>query len=133
MLVDDEAVIRNVGRAILQRYGYQVLLAADGQEALEIYRNEQNQVRLVVLDLTMPRLSGRDTLRQLLQINPHVPVLLSSGYTAEQVPEVGKEGVLGFVNKPYRPQDLVAAVRTALDRGRGDGLASSAQPENWVI
>src|SRR5581483_9285705 len=59
MLVDDEAVIRNVGRAILQRYGYQVVLAADGPESLEIYRQDQHQIGLVILDLTMPRLSGQ--------------------------------------------------------------------------
>ena len=85
LLVDDEAMIRNLGRTILQRYGYHVLLAEDGQEALEIYRREQSSIDLVILDLTMPRLSGRDTLRQLLQIDPDVRVLFSSGYSAEQI------------------------------------------------
>lgn len=135
LLVDDEAVIRNVGRAILQRQGYQVLLAQDGQEAVEIYQREGHRIHLVILDLTMPRLSGRDTLRQLLQINPAVLVLLSSGYTADSVPEVGKEGVLGFVNKPYRPQDLTQAIRAALDRGKSSPRPEPEQrePENWVI
>ncbi|MBY0523871.1 MAG: PAS domain S-box protein [Gemmataceae bacterium] len=116
MLVDDEAVIRNVGRAILQRHGYHVVLAEDGQQALEIYQKEKDRISLVILDLTMPRLSGKDTLRQLLLINPLIPVILSSGYSADHIPEIGKEGVYGFVNKPYRPQDLTAAVRVALDR-----------------
>src|SRR5262249_32890833 len=70
LLVDDEAVIRNVGRAILQRRGYQVLLAADGQEAIEVYLRERGRIGLILLDLTMPKLSGRDTLRQLRQIDP---------------------------------------------------------------
>jgi len=137
LLVDDEVVIRNVGRAILQRQGYKVLLAADGQEAVEVYQREQQWIGLVILDLTMPKLSGRDTLRQLLQLNPEVAVLLSSGYTADSVPEVGTEGVLGFVNKPYRPQDLTQAVRSALDRRKGGPRPEPPPPpreaENWTI
>ena len=118
LLVDDEAVIRNLGRTVLQRHGYRVMLAEDGQEAVGVYRREHPGIDLVILDLTMPRLSGRDTLRQLRQFDPEVRVLFSSGYSAEQIPETGKEGVLGFVNKPYRPQDLVREVRQALDQGR---------------
>jgi CheY-like chemotaxis protein len=64
----------------------------------------------------MPRLSGRDTLRQLRRINPDLGVLLSSGYSADHVSE-DEEAVQGFVNKPYRPQDLARAVRQALDNG----------------
>ncbi len=135
LLVDDEAVIRNVGRAILQRQGYQVILAEDGLEAVEIYRRERGRIDLVILDLTMPRLSGLDTLRQLVQLDPGAAVLLSSGYSAEQLPEVGKEGVLGFVNKPYRPQDLTEAVRSALDQVRSGARPSvdGAAAGTWVI
>jgi PAS domain S-box-containing protein len=123
LLVDDEAVIRNLGRTVLQRHGYRVMLAEDGQEAVGVYRREHPGIDLVILDLTMPRLSGRDTLRQLRQFDPEVRVLFSSGYSAEQIPEPGKEGVLGFVNKPYRPQDLVREVRQALDQGRTNPAA----------
>jgi len=120
LLVDDEVIIRNLGRTILQRYGYRVLLAEDGQEAVELYRREKGHIDLVVLDLTMPRLSGREALRELLAIDPGVRVLFSSGYSAEQITETDKEKecVLGFVNKPYRPQDLVQTIRTVLDRAR---------------
>jgi hypothetical protein len=116
LLVDDEAVIRNLGRAILQRQGYRVLLAEDGKQAVEIYQKEKDQIDLVILDLTMPQLSGRDALRCLLKINPRVRVLFSSGYSAEHVTESEKDGVLGFINKPYRPQELANTVRDALDR-----------------
>ncbi|MBL8792645.1 MAG: PAS domain S-box protein [Planctomycetia bacterium] len=118
LLVDDEAVIRNLGKTILQRYGYKVLLAEDGLAALEVYENHRGTIDLVILDLTMPRLSGRDALRRLLQIDPNVRVVYSSGYSAEQLAEDGRQGVLGFVNKPYRPQDLAAAVRRVLDQAR---------------
>ena len=118
LLADDEAIIRNLGRTILQRYGYHVLLAEDGQDALDLYRRRPGEIDLVILDLTMPRLSGQDTLRQLRQLDPHVRVLFSSGYSAEQLTGPDREGVLGFVNKPYRPQGLAQTVRTALDQAK---------------
>jgi nitrogen-specific signal transduction histidine kinase/ActR/RegA family two-component response regulator len=116
LLVDDEAVIRNVGRGILQRHGYTVLLAGDGPEGLAVYKREKGRIDLVILDLTMPELSGEDTFRRLLVIDANARVLLSSGYGAEQVGEVLGDGVMGFISKPYRPHELAAAVRAALDR-----------------
>jgi PAS domain S-box-containing protein len=113
LLVDDEVIIRSLGQTILQQYGYRVILAEDGQAAVDIYRSERETIDLVILDLTMPRLSGGDALQQLLQLNPAVRVLLSSGYSAEQV--ACSDRVVGFVHKPYRPQDLAARVRQALD------------------
>ncbi|MBY0527649.1 MAG: PAS domain S-box protein [Gemmataceae bacterium] len=116
LLVDDEPMIRNLGRTILHRYGYKVLLAEDGLEALEIYQRETERIDLVILDLTMPRLAGRDTLHHLLRLDPHVHVLFASGYSAEHVTETEKDGVLGFINKPYRPQELANTVRAVLDK-----------------
>ncbi|MBL8798650.1 MAG: PAS domain S-box protein, partial [Planctomycetia bacterium] len=116
LLVDDEAMIRSLGRTILQRHGYQVLLAEDGPQALEIYGRERERIDLVILDLTMPRLSGHDTLRQMRQTDPAVPVLFASGYSAEQLAASEREGVLGFINKPYRPQELASTVRAALNK-----------------
>ena len=115
LLVDDEPLIRNLGRVILQRSGYRVLLAEDGQQAVEIYAREPDSIHLVLLDLSMPRLSGKDTLRQLRLIRPEVRAVLSSGYSPEQVEMTRDEGTLGFVTKPYHPQELARAVRAALD------------------
>lgn len=124
LLVDDEAVVGRLGQTILERYGYRVLLAADGQQALETYRRHQADIALVVLDLAMPRLSGPDTLRALRQLKPDVAVLISSGYSSdEDLRSVEREGVLGFVAKPYRPADLARRVRAALD-------VSAAVPES---
>src|SRR5262249_14246511 len=103
LLVDDEAVIRNLGRTILQRYGYKLLLAQDGQEALDVFRQHPAQIDLVILDLTMPRLSGRDTLRQLLQLDPNVRVLFSSGYSAEHITDLAQEVLLCSLPHPYPP------------------------------
>jgi CheY-like chemotaxis protein len=121
LLVDDESMLRNLGRAILQSYGYRVLLAEDGLQALDTYRAQNGQIDLIILDLTMPRLSGQDAFRQLLEIDPKVRVLFASGYSAEQVSELESDRVLGFIGKPYRPEDLANKVRTALDAG---GVAS---------
>jgi PAS domain S-box-containing protein len=118
LLVDDKAMIRDVGRAILKGYGYQVLLAEDGKEALEMYAREKDRIDLVVLDLTMPHLSGGDTLRELIHLNPNVRVLFASGYSAEAVPDFGGENVAGFINKPFRAQELATTIRSVLDKKR---------------
>jgi PAS domain S-box-containing protein len=115
LLADDEPMLRTLGKAILEAQGYRVLVAADGQEAVEAYRREAGRIDLVILDLSMPRLSGRDACRQLVALDPAVRVLLSSGYAADQAASVQEAGVRGFVGKPYRPAGLAAAVRAALD------------------
>jgi PAS domain S-box-containing protein len=116
LLVDDEPLIRNLGRTILETYGYTVMLAEDGQQALDVFSNNSNAIDLVILDLTMPVLSGRDALRLLRQIDPEIPVLFASGYSAEQAIDADSEQVTGFVGKPFPPQQLASAVRQALDQ-----------------
>jgi PAS domain S-box-containing protein len=132
LLVDDEAMVRDLGRSVLQRYGYRVLLAEDGARAVEVYRQEHHRINLVVLDLTMPGLSGRDAFRQMLQLNPAAPVLFASGYSAEQALETDRERGLGFLGKPYRPEELALAVRAALDRAHarssGQGAPAPTAP-----
>ena len=115
LLVDDEPLLRNLGRTILEKFGYRVVLANDGQEAIEVYERQRHQIDLVILDLTMPRISGRDALRQLIALNSDVRVLFASGYTAEHLSEADHEHIAGFVSKPYRPDELAASVRAALD------------------
>ena len=127
LLVDDEPMIRNLGRTILERYGYEVVLAEDGQQAIDIYRNGTGSIDLVILDLTMPRLSGHDAFRRLVQIDPEVRVLFASGYSAEHVSEADHRHLLGFVGKPYQPQDLARTVRTALDKVGGSRRGTPAR------
>jgi PAS domain S-box-containing protein len=114
LLVDDEEMIRNLGRTILQAYGYQVHLAEDGLEAVEIYQREKGAIDLVIMDLVMPRLSGQDAFRQMQQIDPSVRVVFASGYSAKQIVGEESEGVLGYVDKPYRPEEFARAVGAAL-------------------
>lgn len=126
LLVDDEPLVRNLGRAILEKFGYRVLLAHDGQDAIEVFLRERVRIDLIVLDLTMPRLSGRDAMRQLRNLDADVRIVLASGYSAEHITEEDHEHVLGFVSKPYRPEDLAGVVRAALDRRR-TALASATR------
>jgi two-component system cell cycle sensor histidine kinase/response regulator CckA len=114
LVVDDEPVVRNLGRDILVHHGYQVLVASDGLEAVHLYQRYFEQIDLVILDMTMPRLSGREAYQQMTQVNPKVRVLFASGYFGDQPPEPSP-GIMGFLDKPYRVHDLVKAVRGALD------------------
>lgn len=132
LLVDDEEMIRELGRAILERQGYRVLQADDGISALDAFQRHAGEIDLVILDLTMPNLSGRETFRRLRELDPNVGVLLSSGYSTDEFEPGELDGILGFVPKPYRIEELTAAVRTALDRiNPGDESAdgSSLQAE----
>ncbi|MGE3808039.1 MAG: PAS domain S-box protein, partial [Gemmataceae bacterium] len=118
LLVDDEPLVRNLGQKILHKYGYRVLTAEDGRMALDVYRQHRQQIDLVILDLTMPHLSGRDTAEALQLIDPDVRVLFSSGYSAEQLSD---DGAVHFVHKPYRPRDLARLVRSILGQPRTAG------------
>ena len=115
LLVDDEDMIWDVVLNILMNLGYTVLLAADGQEAVEIYRSNPGAIDLVILDMMMPVLNGRDAFYQLKAISPDVKVLLTSGYVNSQdVEDVLKNGAAGFLQKPYRIQSLAEKIRSIL-------------------
>jgi two-component system cell cycle sensor histidine kinase/response regulator CckA len=128
LLTDDDPMVRTVGEEILRRHGYQVLPAEDGVQAVDIYRQEHERIALVILNLSMPRVSWRETLRRLLQVNPRVLVLLAGGHP-EQVGEPASEGVVGLLAKPYRGEDLAAAVRKALDEGSGGEPSDGGEGE----
>jgi len=112
LLVDDEEMIRDIGRAVLDRAGYRVITADDGAEAVDVFARERDRVSLVILDVTMPRMSGRDAFRHLVELNPNARVLFSTGYSGGDLAEL--DGSVGLLGKPYRPHELVAAVQAAL-------------------
>jgi PAS domain S-box-containing protein len=116
LVVDDEEMIRQLAAATLQSRGYSVIQAEDGQQAVDIYTREADRIDLVILDLTMPILSGHEAFRHLLALDPRVRVLFASGYAVEQLTELEKELMAGFVNKPYRPTELILAVEEAIPR-----------------
>jgi CheY-like chemotaxis protein len=118
LLAEDNDMLRTLASTFLRRHGYQVIAVADGQEAVEEYGRHRDRVAAVVLDLMMPRLSGRDALRRLREIDPGVRVVFASGYSDTQLSEEEQSAVQRFVTKPYRERDLVRAVRAALDTTR---------------
>ena len=116
LVVDDEEPLRGLARTVLERLGYRVLLARDGVEALAVVREARGRVDAVLLDLTMPRLSGRETLRELRSHAPGVVVVLMSGYPSGEGPGAGLQGDAdGFLPKPYPPEQLGRVLREALD------------------
>jgi len=116
LLIDDESMIRNLGQAILERYGYKVILAKDGKEGLDRYLELHDKIDLVILDLSMPELSGREVLMRIRKVVPDAKVIINSGYSQEmEIPSVKQLEPAAFVSKPYRPDDLARTVRRVLD------------------
>lgn len=107
LVIDDEEVVRNVTKRMLARLGYTPLLADDGPSGVETYRANKDDIVCVLLDMTMPRMSGEETLNHLKRINPQVRVLLMSGYSEQEAGNrFNGKGVNAFMQKPYTPQDL---------------------------
>lgn len=117
LVVDDDDIVRGLLVEILDSHGYTVVEATDGVEALEVFAERHGEIDLVILDLTMPRKSGRDTLADMKTIEPRVRVLVSSGFGREGEGEalIGL-GAVGFLQKPYRAERLLEEVRLALAR-----------------
>ena len=119
LVVDDEEIVRKTAKATLQRYGYTVVEAENGLEAVEMFERMRDSVSLVLLDLTMPIMSGEETHRRIKAINPSVPVIVSSGYDEmEAARRFGSEGVLDFIKKPYVAQKLAEKVKAAMKSRR---------------
>jgi CheY-like chemotaxis protein len=124
LLVEDDAMVSMTAIATLQSFGYQVTHAADGQSAIEQVREHVGRFQLVLLDLRMPGLSGEATFEQLREVDPSVPVVIWSGYGADQdVSSMLKKGAVGFVQKPYRVADLSRTVASSI---RKEPMRSSA-------
>jgi PAS domain S-box-containing protein len=115
LLVDDEEVITEVTSRLLSELGYTILTAGSGEQAVEIYRQRQTGIQLVILDMIMPGMSGGETFDQLRAVNPSIRVILSSGYSIDgKAQAIMKKGVRVFLQKPYRLHDLASKIREAL-------------------
>jgi two-component system, cell cycle sensor histidine kinase and response regulator CckA len=126
LIVDDEDLVRSLARTVLEQWGYRVLTAADGEEAIALYTQQRAAINLVLLDFAMPGMNGLEVLRRLQQLNPNVRALFSSGYTNQaDIDHLQAAGAQGFVPKPYRPGELVQRVREALDEDRISRIAES--------
>ena len=107
LLVDDEEIVVGVGKQMLEKLGYSVLIARSGQEAVDVYKNRPDDVDLVLLDMIMPGMEAGDTYDKLKSINPAIKVLLSSGYGLDQkAGDIIDRGCNGFIQKPFNMQIL---------------------------
>ncbi len=115
LFADDDSVCLDVGIEILQKLGYKVLDARDGQEAIEVFLNNQSEVDLVILDMKMPY-NGGNAFSELKKINANVKVLIASGYAKDQqIREMMKQGCSGFLQKPFSINVLSQKIMNALN------------------
>jgi PAS domain S-box-containing protein len=115
LLVDDEEMIINVGKHMLERIGYNVLVAHSGTEALAAYEQHKDQIDLVILDMIMPKMAGGETYDRLKMMDSNVKVLLSSGYSMSgEATEILKRGCDGFIQKPFNMEALSQKIRDVL-------------------
>jgi PAS domain S-box-containing protein len=116
LVVEDEAAVRNLLRRVLQSRGYTILEARDGQEAIEVAQQHLGPIDLLITDLVMPRMGGRELAERLAQIRPGMRTLLISGYSDKMAIDHGMlQASVVFVQKPFGPIDLVRKVREVLD------------------
>ena len=116
LLIDDEETVRSTATSALESYGYRVVIAYDGESALNIFRRYREKVSLIVLDLTMPVLDGEAVLERLREIDPDVRIILSSGFSeTEATRRFEGKHLSGFLQKPYTAQSLGLCVKNALE------------------
>ncbi len=116
LLVDDDEIIRNMASEILTKGGYQIITADNGEEALKIYKSKMDKIKLVIMDLLMPKLGGYGTFMKLQALNPDIKVILSSGILQSvKEAEISKSGVKGFIHKPYKYNELLTKVKRCLN------------------
>jgi len=115
LVVDDEASIRVLASRILGKAGFHILFACDGEEAVRVYKEQGPEIRAVLLDMTMPKLNGEQTYRQLRQMDPDVMVVLTSGYNEQDaISRFAGKGLAGFIQKPYRSAQLLDVFRECM-------------------
>ncbi len=119
LLVDDEKMILEMGSDILKHLGYKVLLAEDGLTALDLYKRKHKEIALVILDLIMPRLSGREIFDRMRQIDPNVKIIVSTGYANEELIQPLSDKLAdGFLKKPYKINEMAECIHKVIKMKR---------------
>ena len=117
LLVDDEDMVLDADEGMLKALGYKVLLARSGKEALELYKENKDNIHMVLLDMIMPDMGGRETYDRMKEIDADIKILLSSGYSIDgQAEEILERGCDGFIQKPFNMQQLSRSIREILDQ-----------------
>lgn len=114
LVVDDETMIRRTVKRLLNRLGYTAVLASDGEEALEIYEEQGDDISFVLLDLIMPVMDGAEVMERLKELDPELPIIILSGFwKQEQVAEFRQKGAVGFLRKPFTLDELAEQLESA--------------------
>lgn len=124
LIVDDEAAVRRFAARVLQRDGYGVVEATDGVEALEVLKDGQASIDVVVSDIVMPRLNGVELMQALATTHPDIPVILMSGYATAALSELGIAAPCSILTKPFPAERLLAEVQRCV-KGRGGGSTAA--------
>ncbi len=116
LLVDDDTQFLSLGQELLEYFGYQTLTASHAEEALEIFRQGQRKIDLVILDFNLPRVDGYQLLHQLQSIAPQVKVIMASGFLGqEEMDKLKNAGVVGMIHKPFRAGQLQTEIFKVLE------------------
>lgn len=117
LVAEDDSALRNLFSTVLQEYGYKVILAKDGEDAIKKFADNKDKIQLIMLDMIMPKKSGKEVYDRIRKMRPDMKTLFSSGYTADRIDKDGmrKEG-FDFIMKPVSPKDLLKKIREVLDK-----------------
>ncbi len=108
LVVEDETHIRQCAQRILESGGFNVLTAADGEECLDVFTEHRDKIVAILLDVTMPRMDGKEALKQLRKLETNIPIAMMSGYSEHELAEgLGASGANGFIQKPFQANDLI--------------------------
>jgi len=117
LLIDDEKMILDVGRELLEELGYTVLPAISGPDSIDIFQKDQDKIDMVIMDMIMPGMSGSETFDRLKAINPDVKILLSSGYSVDgQATNILQRGCDGFIQKPFNMNQLAERIQKIMPK-----------------
>ena len=121
LIVDDEDMILDVGKQMMEKLGYEVYTASSGTEAVEIYQTRKDDIDMVILDMIMPDMGGKEAYEELRNIDDHVLVLLSSGYGIDgEAEEIIASGCDDFIQKPFDLKHLSLKIREVLDKNQSN-------------
>ena len=121
LIIDDEDVVRHAARATLEHSGYTVFEACDGQDGMDLFSRLHDRVSAVLLDLTMPRMSGFEVWRRLQSMRPEMPILISSGFDeSEAALQFGGVASIEFLKKPYTAATLIRKVQGMLAKSESE-------------
>ncbi len=109
-------MVRDLAEHMLTTFGYHVIAAPGSESGLRLYREKRNDISLVILDMIMPGMGGRQCLEELLKINPGAKVIIASGYSGDgNVKSLPAAGAKGFINKPFNVREMLTSIRGVLD------------------